>query len=162
MDIDTGDLNLLVSDGHGPLWSPDGTKIAYIVASTGDLQVVDVATHETYLIYEVDTQNEHYVTDIDWSLDSSRLVFIDEVFRQSTSILIVDMKNSRSIQRIGPDPLYTSRYPKWSPTGDIIAYMSIASEKDEAMWSLSLISGEQRKLPVETTNALVYQVVEKE
>jgi hypothetical protein len=74
-NLTTGLPRLLVEDGVDPVWSPDGSRIAYRGPTRG-LWIVDVASGDAREVYAVDRGHEHFVTEIDWSPDSQRLDFV--------------------------------------------------------------------------------------
>jgi dipeptidyl aminopeptidase/acylaminoacyl peptidase len=127
LDLATASLEWLVDDAVEPVWSPDGTRIAFQSTTTSGLWIVDIATRDAREIYAVDRENgqRRYVTQMDWSPNSEQIVFLDEVFGQSTQIVVVDAGG------IQPARVLVSSYlglgfPTWSPDGDKIAFRSPA------------------------------------
>jgi dipeptidyl aminopeptidase/acylaminoacyl peptidase len=127
-DLATGDLKLLVQDGLEPVWSPDGTRIAYRSTQTSGLWIVDVSSGETREIYAVDRESEHYVTGIDWAPDGKRLVFLDEVFRQSVTMMVISADGAEPAGVLASLPTHWPSFPKWSPDGNEILFISPAGK----------------------------------
>jgi Tol biopolymer transport system component len=137
LDLATNQVQFLIEDGFDPVWSPDGTRLAYRGGTSG-LWVVEVATGEAREIYKVDRERGHHVTDLDWSPDGKRLVFIDEVFRESASILEMDAEGSEPANVLLPWEGYTLSSPKWSPDGAQILFISIAGKSSSSNYFYNL------------------------
>ncbi|MEZ4767606.1 MAG: hypothetical protein R2844_04195 [Caldilineales bacterium] len=124
-DLATKQLRPLVEEGVEPVWSPDDTRIAYRSTRTSGLWIVDVASGERSEIYPVDRQNEHVAINFDWSPDGRQLILVDNVFRQSSTMVVVAADGS------GFTPVVLSPndaelfFPQWSPNGDKILYSSL-------------------------------------
>lgn len=122
-DLSTGRLQLLVQNGVEPVWSPDGTRIAYHDKNSA-LSIVDVTTGKTQEIYAINSKSGHFVTAIDWAPDSKHLVFSDAVFRQSYAIVVAAANAVGPATTLVSSTTHWPRYPKWSPTGDKILFIS--------------------------------------
>jgi WD40 repeat protein len=151
LDLNTGDLQPLVQDGVEPVWSPDGTRIAYRSTQTSGLWIVDVNTGEAREIYAVDRGNEHYVTDIDWSPDAKRLVYLDHVFRQSTTIMVADADATEPAHALVPWNIFWLYSPKWSPDGKHILFVSSfgtssSSQHFDNLWIMKADGTDQTQL----------------
>lgn len=121
-------LQPLVEGGLEPAWSPDGAQIAYRYQCA--LWVIDVASGFSREVYAVDRESEHCVTAISWAPDSKRLVFIDQVFRQSAAIVTAHVDQTQAPQvLISTD---SPRSPQWSPAGQRIAFVSYSGEKSRS------------------------------
>ncbi len=132
-EISTGDLWPLVRGAVEPVWSPDGSRIAYRSTQTSGLWIVDANTGETREVYAVDQENEHYVTDVDWSSDGERLVFLDKVFRQSTAIMAVEADGLEPARVLVPwQGGYWLSSPRWSPDGERILFVSLAGKSSSS------------------------------
>lgn len=124
LDLITRELELIVEDGLEPAWSPDGTRIAYRSTQTSGLWVINVSNGEAHEIYPVDQENEHFATDVDWSPDGKRLVFLDKVFRQSCVIMSIDADEAEPALALVPWAGHWLFSPRWSPDGKQILFVS--------------------------------------
>jgi Tol biopolymer transport system component/cytosine/adenosine deaminase-related metal-dependent hydrolase len=85
------DRSIQTRGDDGPVWSPDGGKMAFVVASV--LWVVDV--HPDGTLAGAPRQITHEVTDaVSWSGDSSRLLYLNN---GRLRIVSVDGKRTRSV-----------------------------------------------------------------
>ena len=66
-------------DDHHPSWSPDGTKIAFDSAQSGDQDVYTIEPDGTGLT-NVTAGDPAYAADPDWSPDGTQLIYDGEVF----------------------------------------------------------------------------------
>jgi hypothetical protein len=66
-------------DDHHPSWSPDGTKIAFDSAQSGDQDVYTIEPDGTGLT-NVTAGDPAYATDPDWSPDGTQLIYDGAVF----------------------------------------------------------------------------------
>ncbi len=137
-DLRTGRLGLLVQNGVEPVWSPDGVRIAYRSTRTSGLWIVDVATGKAREIYAVDQKNEHFAAEMDWSPDGKRIVFLDEVFRQSHTMMVVDAEGAGPATVLVPSTIHWPSFPKWSPGGDKILFVSGAGKSSGPLYPYNL------------------------
>jgi TolB protein len=149
----TGELRLLVEDGTVPVWSPDGTQLAYRHALTGSLWVVEAGSGQVRELYAVSQEGRgmYYVTPISWSPNGQQIVFGAELSFNSTNIVIVDVNQSQPPHIILSLENYFVGFPQWSPDGDQILFtspmdqltgFSIASN----LWLMSPDGTEQNQL----------------
>ena len=112
------------SAGEYPSWSPDGSRVAFSVASAGAVQIGVIGR---------DGSGEHTITRITenselpaWSPDGSRIAFC-RGFEGERSIwtMRTDGTDARAITRTGNDDVG----PVWSPDGRFIAF----ARSDELM-----------------------------
>ncbi|WP_419930290.1 hypothetical protein [Candidatus Poriferisocius sp.] len=112
---------------YGPIWSPDGTRLAVELISRG-------TNHKEIWVLDVDGTNERKITgsqsvyDLSkghrafgfaWAPDSMSIAFID--FQEESDVLVVvdvDGSNRRQLVELGA----TRSAPVWSPDGTRIAY----------------------------------------
>jgi TolB protein len=135
MNADGSDLHVITSNPrlvyNGPVWSPDGTLIAFI---SGDANVD---------IMDADGSNVRRVLDnapdcspgngVSWSPDSTRLVYVlecdPEKGRQSTAIEVIGVDGNGRKVLIGPIEVIPTNSaagysePAWSPDGAHILFV---------------------------------------
>jgi len=96
--------------------SPDGKQIAFVVR--GEIFVVNAEKGgEAKRI----TNHPYRDFDIDWSPDNRKLTFISER-DGNREVYIVDVK-TRELKRLTNTPDAAESNPKWSPTGNYVAFI---------------------------------------
>jgi len=126
VDVDGSALTSLTDDMdggvYGAVWSPDGSRIAFVSGTgTGDLYVMDADGASRQQL----TSGEAVDGEPDWSPDSSQLVFTRSYGEWSTDIWIInaDGTGERQVTDIEPDPqISDASGPDWSPDGQQVAF----------------------------------------
>ncbi len=121
----------LTDGGLEPTWSPDSSKIAYR-GPQGGLWVVDITTGESREVYAVDYEKGHVSTDFSWAPDSQRLVFLDSILQNSENLMVVDIAKPENAIVVLPDDPYWVYFPRWSPVGDQIFFVSSAGTRSSS------------------------------
>ena len=111
----THDDPSLRSRDHAPVWSPDGSRIAYTTYHGGERDseiavVGSLGTNQLLL-----TDNSHEEANPVWSPDSSRIAFDSD--RGGGSAVYVMMADGSDVRRLA-----TGRNPDWSPDGSRIVF----------------------------------------
>ncbi|MEZ4519232.1 MAG: 6-bladed beta-propeller [Chloroflexota bacterium] len=112
----------------GPVWSPDGTKIAFHSLRNGsyDIYVMDAdGSNETQLTF-TNPANEFVAS---WSPDGTKLAF-DSNRNGDRQIFIMNADGSNQTA-ITPDDSDDDFNPSWSPDGTRIAFQSTRDGNDE-------------------------------
>jgi Tol biopolymer transport system component len=104
-----------------PVWSPDGTQIAYVSMKPGESWKLFLVSALGGTPQEVLTESGSQI-DANWSADGSRLMFGD--FNHDSgglSIRILDLKTHKIEKVPGSEGLFS---PRWSPDGRYVAALS--------------------------------------
>ena len=113
--------SLTEDGGTAPLWSLDGLRIAYNVAPTNDIRIVDIASGETRNLTD-DAWNDSVAR---WSEDGTQLIFVSDrdtdQSRDSSRSWIVSADGGEP-ELLGDDPVLA--FAHWlSPDGEWLAYL---------------------------------------
>ncbi|MGA7305730.1 MAG: protein kinase, partial [Rhodothermales bacterium] len=137
MNVDGSDLRRLTTDPAGdftPSWSPDGKEITFHSFRNGnrDVFVVPADGGKAEIVDDNPSQDRFQ----DWSPSGNDIVFHSD--RAGPQQLFIATRDPQTRKWAEPRQLTTDggNYPRWSPDGRYIAYISIVAN------SLLLISPE--------------------
>jgi TolB protein len=120
-----GTVELLKVGGNSPLWSPDGSRIAYL--KDNELYVMNIdGSDELFLTSQIAVALENYET-MKWSPSGKDLAYLDYSDDHFAIIKIrVDGTNEVKLTGIDMNPGYFS----WSPDGEKNVYASVGYNND--------------------------------
>lgn len=107
----------------GPVWSPDGSKLAYTLWNGSGSSLVVVARSKARDL----APDARF--DFSWSPDGRRIVF-----NTDAGLEIVNVISGRRSTVTAPPAGYSDMSPKWSPAGGWIAFVRAHSSVDAALY----------------------------
>jgi len=113
-------------DSYAPVWSPDGTKIAFVnyLHGQGEVYVMDADGSN-----QIRLTNSNGSRNPSWSPDSTKIALTtyDQSFNSDVFVVNAD---GTGMTNLSQDPTGTSSLPRWSPDGTKIIFIS--SQDDSA------------------------------
>jgi Tol biopolymer transport system component len=127
----TGQIRINAEDGYGtlssgPVWSPDGSKIAFSrqeASTVGNIQVMDYDGTNQIGLTNFPIDSYIYNTMGSWSPDGSKIVFTSNRVGGQSDIYIMNAADGGQVQRLTTNAR-EDQYPDWSPDGSKIVFES--------------------------------------
>jgi Tol biopolymer transport system component len=151
-DVQTGDFRFL-AEGREPVWSPDGTRIAYVGRDNG-LWVADVKSGGVKELFPAAAG--YWVTDMAWSSDGRQIAFLHSEAGLGAPVGALIINSDGRGEAI---PLLSSTsiggwafgFLRWSRDGRTILYVSGAGEHTGPetpfnLWAISIEGHQQTQL----------------
>jgi len=110
-----------------PVWSPDGSQVAYIAGQAGKPWKIFLVSAQAGSPEELLPENIGEI-DATWSADGSQLAFgrLSWTNTGTVNIQLVDMKTRQASTLPGSTGLFS---PRWSPDGRYLAALSVEGSK---------------------------------
>ena len=133
-------FNAATSYDEKPIWSPDGSKVAFVSdftnAGHGERNVFVMSTTATGQDVNLATQITRYssgnkaIDDLAWSPDGSRIAYTRGNNAGDDSVWVVNADGTTTFPlEIGGTG--AKRHPTWSPDSSKIAYAVVKNEKEQ-------------------------------
>lgn len=119
----TGSLNVSNDSAAidmDPTWSPDGQKIAFVSARSGDQDIWTVNADGTGLAQLTTSTDIEYAPE--WSPNGDRILYFRAVTGSGTEMWVMNADGSGQAALVSPGEFFNGA--RWSPRGDAIAFLS--------------------------------------
>ncbi len=113
--------NTVAAHERSPVWSPDGTRIAYLSDASGEYELHVVGQDGKGEVKKYRLSGAGFYQTLRWSPDSQKVAFQDN----SQSLFVLDMATGL-IKRVGGNRIYSPASPistDWSPDSKWLAYV---------------------------------------
>jgi Tol biopolymer transport system component len=164
VDASTGrqtDVGMTAGDvTTGPVWSPDGTRIAYGVRG-GSIYSADVESSRHTLLVRLEGNLES-IDEIEWSPDGSHVVILADLVEGLRRLYVVDADGSSLLVLAddfepggwsGTFPGDPAKQIAWSPDGTRLTYPTFSGpdQRELGIWTVS-VDGSSPSLLASHTN----------
>jgi Tol biopolymer transport system component len=151
-DLTTGELRPLLENADKPVWSPDGTRLAFHNIKTRGLDVLDLQSGAITEIFSVEPESEHQADWFTWSPDGKRMAVVKtwSGYANSGGIWVVDAVQGGEMREIVEMEMNAAGL-SWSPTDNAVIFLSGAGELDTTepttnLWIVNPETGERKQL----------------
>jgi TolB protein len=126
-DVATGGMSDLPTDGYEagfPRWSPDGKHLAFVVRAgeRWEVAIADAAGAGVRILTAGIPNLRSMRGPLDWSPDSSRIIFKASVRPFEADLYIADVRSGR-VENLTRDRWFNEA-PAFTPDGDAVTFMS--------------------------------------
>lgn len=157
LDLASTELRLAVENAMRPVWSPDGTRLAFYDRKIRGLGVLDVATGKTATLVSFEPDSEHEVEWMTWSPDGKRIAFVKtwSGFALAGGIWVVDIEQPEAAAQIAEMEMNAGAL-SWSPVANQLLFLSgmgerLTSEIPINLWLIDTESGQKQQLTFDFT-----------
>lgn len=139
-------------------WSTEGDLLAFVSNRQGDdssdIYTINADGTELDILIDANSNNGINLFDPAWSHDGSQIAYQGFVSNGALRIFIANADGSNA-QMIQPDGYSNARQPSWSPDGNFITFLELASSEDsDAIWIVETDNSNPVKLTDDQTNRL--------
>jgi dipeptidyl aminopeptidase/acylaminoacyl peptidase len=152
LNLTSTELRLAVENAIHPVWSPDGTRLAFYDRKNRGLGVLTVATGQTVTLVSFEPDSEHEVNWMTWSPDGKRIAFVKTWmgFGSVGGIWIVDTEQPEAAVQIAEMEMNAAAL-SWSPVANQLLFVSeqgerLTSEIPINLWLIDIESGRKQQL----------------
>lgn len=157
LDLASAELRLGVEKAMHPVWSPDGTRLAFYDLKNRGLSVLTVATGQTVTLVSFAPDSEHEVNWMTWSPDGKRIAFVKtwSNFASAGGIWIVDTEQPEAAVQIAEMEMNAAAL-SWSPVANQLLFLSEKGERHTSdmsvnLWLIDIESGQKQQLTFDFT-----------
>ncbi len=135
---------------RGAVWSPDGTRIAFLSDRTGEYQIYVGDADGTAPPRQITNRDRGYPHTLRWSPDSTKIAFTDETL----TLYVIDAAGGDmvTVDKAEVEPMDVSLEAKpisdqaWSPDSRWLTYSKIGADQVSDIYIYSLATGKSHNL----------------